>query len=129
LDKVRSVAQIPIEQSRLLLRRLTVSAKGAGNGLQASLMSFRLRRKGKRHPGVPAGRPVLRAELPVGLQIEIAFHRSGGKKDPDLRADSCDPSEICAQNRRPASVGGELLEEVTDRADLQILVQELRRAP
>jgi hypothetical protein len=81
--------------------------------------------EGQRHPGVPAGRPVICGEFSIGLEIEIALQLTGRKNETDLWSDARDPREVLSQNWRRPAIGRELLVEIADGADLHCLRDEL----
>src|SRR5580692_10287811 len=92
------------------------------------------RRRGRRdrkgHPGIPAGGPVFRGELPIALEIEISLHLVGERNDEaDLGTDACDLRLEAADAIARSAVAADLPVDVSNQSDLDLLGQELRRAP
>jgi hypothetical protein len=78
-----------------------------------------------KEPNVPAVRPVVVVELAIALQVEVSLHACHGKNIADLRTDTDDARFEGAQHWSTAAVAGELLVEISDKADLQSLGQKL----
>src|SRR6202008_34174 len=90
----------------------------------------RRRRKIERQPEIPARRSICIVEFAVGLQVEIALHFVSAWKDvAELRPDADHARLEAADAIARAAVAADLLVEVTHEADLDLLGQELRRAP
>src|SRR5262249_17778744 len=86
-------------------------------------------RNRERDPGVPAVGPVFRCKFAVILQIEIALKVADGKDEAELRTNANHLRLEAAHAVAGAAVAADLPVDVADRAELKLLVQELRRTP
>src|SRR6516162_4313617 len=81
-------------------------------------------------PSVPAIGPVLVGEFPVAFEIEITLHLSGqGDDEPDLRPGAHHLRLEATHPVAGAGVATQLSVDIADDANLNLLGQELRRAP
>src|SRR5215467_41028 len=83
-------------------------------------LSGRCRRDRKREPDVPAVRPVLGGELPVGFQVEISLQVPDGKEVADLRAKTDDARLKTADAVSGPAVTADLLIEVADNTNKKL---------
>src|SRR5262245_60422229 len=89
----------------------------------------RLWRDGQGHPRVPALRPVLGLEFPVGLQVEIALGIFADREDvAELRPEAEHARLEAAEPVAQSAVARDLLEGIADDAELQLLGEEVRQA-
>jgi hypothetical protein len=91
--------------------------------------SRRHRRDRKRQPCVPPGRPVAGVEFAVSFEVHVALHPGDGEEIADLRADPDDARLERSELRARSAVAGQLVIDISYRADLKARRQELRRAP
>src|SRR5262249_44871298 len=69
-------------------------------------------------------------EFAIGLQIDIPLHLVSDREEvAELRTDANHPRLEAADAIAGAAVAADLLIEVTHKADLNLLAQELRHAP
>src|SRR6516162_316604 len=81
-------------------------------------------------PGVPAVRSVLVREFPVASEIEITLRLGGqGNDESELRPRAHHLRLEAAHAVAGAGVATDLLVDVANQSDLNLLGQELRRAP
>src|SRR5215467_3360389 len=81
---------------------------------------LRSRRDREREPDVPAVRPVLGRELPVGFQVEISLQVPDGKEVADLRAKTDDARLKTADAVSGPAVTADLLIEVADNTNKKL---------
>src|SRR5215472_3601699 len=88
------------------------------------------RRDHEGDPGIPAIRPVLVGEFPVAFEIEVALRLSGqGNDESELRPGAHHLRLEATHPVASAGVATQLSVDIADDADLNLLGQELRRAP
>src|SRR5262245_36110556 len=87
------------------------------------------RRDRERDPGVPAVGTILRRELAVILQIEIALQVADRKDEAELRTSPEYLRLEAADAVAGTAVAADLPVDVAHRSDLELLGQELRRTP
>jgi hypothetical protein len=68
-------------------------------------------------------------EFPIGFQIQVGLNLSDREDVAHLRADADHARLEGAEMVPGAAVGADLLIEIADRADEELLGQELRGAP
>jgi hypothetical protein len=68
-------------------------------------------------------------EFAVGLEVNVTLHAGDGKEIADLRTDPDHARLERPEFRARAAVPGNLVIDITDRADLKARGEELRRAP
>src|SRR6516162_2543289 len=89
----------------------------------------RSRRDREGQPKIPAGRPVLIAELLVPLQAEKGLGAAHRDKGAELRADAGAARLEAAEPRAGSAVAGDLVEEIAGEPDKHLFRKELRGAP
>src|SRR6266508_711236 len=87
------------------------------------------RRDHEGDPGIPAIGAILRGELLVALQIDVALQVTDRKDEAELRADADHLRLEAADPIAGTAVATDLLVHVAHESDLKLLGQELRRAP